>query len=169
MRYWLLKSEPGNYSIRDFERDGQTSWTGVRNYQARNFMQKDMRPGDLGIFYHSNSDPSGCFGLLRVAEAAQPDETQFDSKSKYFEPRASEAKPVWFCVDVEYVATFKKPVSIAMLRSVASLKNLEILKKGSRLSITPVSEKDFKEILKLAGYKKNQRQDSADRTQDRMA
>ena len=102
MNYWLLKSEGTSYSIDDLKRDKVTPWSGVRNYQARNFMQS-MHVGDLCLFYHSSANPAGIYGIAKVASKAKADETQFDKKSHYFEPRASKAKPVWFCADIKFV------------------------------------------------------------------
>ncbi len=146
-----MKSEPGNYSIDDLARDKKTDWTGVRNFQARNFMAKDMKPGDWALFYNSNAEPSGVSGLMRIACEAKADRTQFDKRSPYYDERASKEKPVWFCVDVEFEKKLPRVVSIAELRANPKLKNMRVLEKGSRLSILPVREAEFKEILRMAG------------------
>lgn len=145
MRYWLMKSEPSEYSIDDLARDGRSSWFGVRNYQARNFMWRDMSDGDLVLFYHSNATVPGVAGIARVVGPAHPDATQFEP-GKYFEPRATAEKPVWYCMDVEFVRKFPDTYSLAELRSNPSLTDMLILRKGNRLSITPVTEAEFREI-----------------------
>lgn len=150
MRYWLMKSEPGNYSIDDLARDKVTDWTGVRNYQARNFM-KDMQPGDLAIFYHSNAEPSGAVGAMRIKKAAHGDRTALDPKSQYFEEKATPENPVWFCVDVEFIGKFKQTVSLADLRENKKLAKMEVLRKGSRLSVQPSNEAEYKEVCKMGG------------------
>lgn len=147
MRYWLMKSEPTEYSIDDLRRDGRSSWFGVRNYQARNFMAKDMSEGDAVLFYHSNCKIPGVVGIARVVGNAHPDETQF-SPGKYFEPRATREKPVWFCVDVAFENTLPKTYSLQEIRENPALSGMKLLQKGSRLSITPVTREEFEEIVK---------------------
>jgi predicted RNA-binding protein with PUA-like domain len=151
MNYWLMKSEPDVYSIEQLEKDQTTWWEGVRNYQARNFMTKQMTVGDLVLFYHSNAEPSGVAGLAEVSHLAQPDKTQFDKKSEYYDKKATIEKPQWFCVQVKYVKKFKQVVSLADLREVKSLADMLVLKKGSRLSVQPVDKKHFDVVKKLGG------------------
>ncbi len=151
MRYWLMKSEPGNYSIDDLKRDGKTDWTGVRNYQARNFMHKEMKVGDLALFYHSNAEPSGVVGLMKVSGEARPDRFQFDKKSDYYDEKATREEPIWFCTEVAFVEKFAGVVSLADLRANPKLAKMEILRKGSRLSVTPSTKDEIKEVLKMAG------------------
>ncbi len=148
-----MKSEEEEYSIDDLRRDGQVAWFGVRNYQARNYMRDHMKVGDLVIFYHSNGEPSGAVGVGKVCSAPYADETQFDIKSKYYYARATRENPVWIMVDVCYVKKFKKLVSLSEMRAQKSLKNMALLQKGSRLSITPVTEEEFK-YIKTLGDKK---------------
>ncbi|MBI4366772.1 MAG: EVE domain-containing protein [Deltaproteobacteria bacterium] len=150
MRYWLMKNAAASYSIDDFARDRTTCWEGVRNYQARNFMRA-MREGDLAFFYHSNADPSGVAGLMRIARTAYPDATQFDRASKYFEPRATRERPVWDRVDVELVARAPRFVPLDLLRESPGLEGMWVLRRGSRLSITPVTATEFAIIRELAG------------------
>ena len=150
MNYWLLKSDVEDFSISNMQKEVRVEWVGVRNYQARNFMRDQMKLGDLAIFYHSNAEPSGCAGVVRIASQAHPDSTALIKKSKYFEPRATGENPIWFCVDVEFIARFEKLISIGDLRNNPKLADLEILKKGSRLSVTPLSEIHFKEILRMS-------------------
>lgn len=145
-----MKSEPDVYSIQTLKKDGHTEWEGVRNYQARNFMMKDMKLGDVVLFYHSNSDPSGIAGLGRISREAKPDATSWDKKSDYYDEKSSQKNPRWFCVQVEFSAQFKKVISLDDLRQEPRLKTLEVLKKGQRLSIMPVRAEEFKIIETLA-------------------
>ncbi len=151
-QYWLMKSEPDVFSIDDLFKDGSTWWTGVRNYQARNFMMKDMFPGDQILFYHSNATPPGVAGIAEVSKEAQPDPLQFDKKSEYFDPKATKEKPNWYCVQVKPVEKFKKYISLEQLRTEKKLANMLVLKKGQRLSIQPVTGDDFL-FLKSLGCK----------------
>lgn len=145
-KYWLMKTEPDVFSIDDLKKNKTTLWEGVRNYQARNFMMNDMQLHDEVLFYHSNAEPSGIAGLAIVSQKAIPDPTQFDKKSEYFDVKATKEKPNWFCVEVKYKTTFKKVLSLADLKSTKELTNMLVIKKGQRLSIQPVTEKDFKFI-----------------------
>jgi predicted RNA-binding protein with PUA-like domain len=146
MNYWLMKSEGRCYSIDDLKRDKKTPWGGVRNYQARNFMVRDMKKGDLVLFYHSNSQPSGVYGIAKIASAAHPDETQFDKKDEHYDLKAVKEKPVWYCVDVAFVKKFKNPISLDAIKFNPKLEGMMVRMKGSRLSIQPVSEKHFRHI-----------------------
>ncbi len=148
MRYWLIKSEPDAYSIDDLARDKQTPWSGVRNYQARNFMRDQMKAGDRAFYYHSNCATPGIVGIAEVACAAYPDATQFDRKSHYYDEKATPESPRWMNVDVRFLKK-SRLVSLAELRGHAELANLRILAKGSRLSVTPVDPADWKFILGL--------------------
>ncbi len=150
-KMWLMKSEPETYSIAQLKKDGATLWTGVRNYQARNFMTNEMQVGDLVLFYHSNAEPPGVAGLAQVSKAAQPDPSQFDKKSDVFDPKATKEKPTWFCVEVKFVSQFKHFVSLESLKSEKSLTDMQVLKKGQRLSIQPVTEKEFETVKKMGG------------------
>jgi predicted RNA-binding protein with PUA-like domain len=141
-RYWLLKTEPESYSIEDLQRDGATTWEGVRNYQARNFMRDDMRPGDGVLFYHSNAEPPGVAGIARVTRAGYPDPTARDPDSPYHDPRASDADPRWYMVDVEFVERFPRLVGLARLRATSGLERMLVINK-SRLSVQPVTEREF--------------------------
>ena len=146
---WLLKSEPNTYSIDDFQKDKVTYWDGVRNYQARNFLQA-MEVGDEFLFYHSNAKPPAVVGLGKVKKKAYPDPSQFEHRSKYFDEKASKEKPRWFCPDVKFVGKFKRELPLEELREDKSLKQMVLLKKGSRLSVQPVTEKEFKRIIQLS-------------------
>lgn len=151
MKIWLMKSEPDVFSIDQLASDKTTWWTGVRNYQARNFMMNEMKVGDAVLFYHSNATPPGVAGLAKVTRAAAADELQFDKKSEYHDPKATREKPIWFCVEVSFVKKFKNYVSLQDLRDNEDLEDLLVLKKGQRLSIQPVSEEHFAIIKKMGG------------------
>lgn len=144
-----MKSEPDVFGIDDLERDGTTCWEGVRNYQARNFMRDDMRLGDLVLFYHSNAKPPGVAGIARVTRTAYPDHTQFDHKSKYFDPKSSQDEPRWVMVDIEFVEKFPEIVPLGALRDEPKLNGLLVIQRGQRLSIQPVEKAHFDLIRKL--------------------
>ncbi len=150
---WLIKSEPDVFSIHDLEKVDQEPWSGVRNYQARNFMWRDMKVGDLALFYHSNAKPPGISGIARVASASYPDPTQFEEKGEYFDPKATEEKPRWYLVDFEHTVTFDELIPLENLKSDKILSEMLVCQKGSRLSITPVEKKHFNRVLKLGGVK----------------
>ncbi len=152
MNYWLMKSEPTVYSIVDLERDGKTAWEGVRNFQARNFMRDEMKPGDMVLFYHSNAEPSGVAGVGRIARAGYPDHSAFDPKSHYFDERSTPEKPLWYMVDVAFVARFANIIALETIRRNKALEGIMVAQKGSRLSVQPLSEAHFKHICNLAGY-----------------
>ena len=139
MPTWLMKSEPAEASIDDLRRAGRLAWTGVRNHQARNFMRDAMRPGDRVLFYHSSCAEPGIAGLAEVSSAPYPDPTQFDPASPYFDPRSEVSAPRWVLVDVRFVAK-SALLSLARLRAEPRLADLQVLRRGNRLSITPVSE-----------------------------
>lgn len=149
LQYWLMKSEPDAFSIDDLKRQKASLWDGVRNYQARNFMMNDMKPGDLILFYHSSTKPPGIAGLATVSKAATPDLTAQDKKSKYYDPKAAPEKPIWFCVEVKFKEKFKELIPLDELKKHKALKDMLVLKKGQRLSIQPVTEKEFQHILSL--------------------
>jgi len=149
MRYWLMKSEPESFSIDDLKRLKRDAWSGVRNYQARNFMMA-MGVGDRAFFYHSSVVPPGIVGLAEVVAAAHPDDTQFDRKSPYFDPKATKAKPIWECVDVGYKEKFKRLIPLEELRGVKALKDMTLLRRGSRLSVQPVTRAEFDAIIRLS-------------------
>lgn len=148
-----MKSEPETFGIGHLEKVKAEPWTGVRNYQARNFMRKEMRLGDSILFYHSNVQPPGIAGLAKVVSEPYPDPTQFDPKSEYFDEKSTEAKPRWWLVDVSFVAKFLKFLTLAELKGDAELQEMIVCRKGSRLSIMPVTAPHFKRVCKLAGWK----------------
>ena len=148
-RYWLAKSEPDVYSIQDLERDGQTSWEGVRNYQARIHLRA-MSVGDLVLFYHSNAEPSGVAGVARVIKAAYPDRSALDPASPYYDEGATEEDPRWSMVDVAFEEKLPEVLSLAALKASPGLEGMEVIRKGSRLSVSEVSPAHFALVLKLA-------------------
>lgn len=151
MHYWLLKSEPDVFSIRDLAKakNKTTHWEGVRNYQARNFLRA-MKKGDRAIFYHSNAQPPAAAGIVEIVREAYPDPTAWDVKSDYHDPKASPDNPVWSMVDVKLVAIFPREIPLEELRGVKGLAGMELLRRGSRLSVTPVTAAEFRTIEKLA-------------------
>ena len=148
MKYWLLKSEPSTYGIDHLKKDGATAWTGVRNYQARNFMRDQMQAGDGVLFYHSSCEVPGIAGLAEVACAAYPDESQFDKKSPYYDPAAKRDAPRWFNVDVRALKKTRL-LSLEEMRKQKPLAKMVTLRPGNRLSITPVTELEWKHVLSL--------------------
>jgi predicted RNA-binding protein with PUA-like domain len=148
MHYWLMKSEPDVYSLADLAQDKETIWDGVRNYQARNFLRV-MEPGDLVFFYHSNTDPLGIAGLMRVTQAGVDDPTQFDPKSKYYDPKSTQVAPRWQTVKVEFVQEFPNLISLDILKQTFTPEELLLVRQGNRLSVMPVSEAIAKRILAM--------------------
>lgn len=144
-----MKSEPEVFSIDDLKAAKTTWWEGVRNYQARNFMMKDMQVGDQVLFYHSNAEPSGIAGLAEVSQAAKPDTTQFDAKSEYYDAKSTKENPRWHCVQVKFIDKFPEVLSLEQLKKQKPLSEMQVLKKGQRLSVQPVTTKDFAHICKI--------------------
>jgi len=151
VRHWLINPEPETFSISDLARAPKrtTSWDGVRNYQARNFLRA-MRCGDLAIFYHSNADPPAAVGIVTVVREAFPDVSAWDPGSPGHDPKASPANPVWSMVDVQLMEVFPRPLALDELRGQKSLAGMELLRRGSRLSVTPVTATEFRTIHTLA-------------------
>ncbi|MDR7272048.1 putative RNA-binding protein with PUA-like domain [Pelomonas saccharophila] len=147
MNYWLMKSEPDEASILDLQRSGTLPWTGVRNYQARNFMRDDMRLGDGVLFYHSSCPEPGIAGLAEVCSAAYPDATQFDPESHYYDPKSKPEAPRWVHVDVRWRETTRL-LSLKEMREAPELASMRVLERGSRLSITPVTPAEWQAVLK---------------------
>lgn len=145
---WLAKSEPETYSIDDLARDGQTHWEGVRNYMARIHL-RNMAVGDRVLFYHSNAEPSGVVGEARVARAAYWDPSAQDPESPYFDPGANEADPRWVMVDLAHVETWPRVVPLEELKSEPRLEGMEVTRKGSRLSVSPVSAEHFARVVEM--------------------
>jgi len=154
MAWWLIKSEPDTFSIQDLARAPKqtTSWEGVRNYQARNFLRA-MKRGDLAIYYHSNAEPPAAVGVVKVVREAYPDPTAWDPTSAYHDPRAAPENPLWSMVDVQLVEIFPREIPLEELRGVKALAGMELLRRGSRLSVTPVTAAEFRSLEKLAHAK----------------
>ncbi|RAP29449.1 EVE domain-containing protein [Candidatus Marinamargulisbacteria bacterium SCGC AG-414-C22] len=152
-QYWLMKTEPTTYSIDDLIAETTTQWEGVRNYQARNFMRDHMKIGDKVLFYHSNCKPPGVVGLAEVCRLAYPDYFALDASSKYFDPKATEEKPIWMMVDVKFVKKFDHIVSLDQLKAEPSLVDMMVIKKGSRLSIQPVTKAEYDVVCNMATEK----------------
>jgi predicted RNA-binding protein with PUA-like domain len=151
MRHWLIKSEPDVFGIDDLAKVKREPWSGVRNYQARNFMWREMEIGDLALFYHSNAKPPGITGVARVVSEPYPDSTQFDEKSEYFDLKATEEKPRWWLRDFEFVSKFQAMLTLEELKADPLLAEMLVCQRGTRLSINPVDPIHFKRVCKLAG------------------
>lgn len=151
MQYWLIKSEPDVFSIHDLAKAKRrtTHWEGVRNYQARNFL-RSMQLGDRALFYHSNASPSAVAGVVEIVRTAYPDPSAWDPQSDYHDPKASPANPIWSMVDVRLLEIFPREVPLEELRTVKPLAGMELLRRGSRLSVHPVTAAEFRTIEKLA-------------------
>lgn len=151
-RYWLLKSEPDCFSIHHLAAAPRqtTYWDGVRNYQARNFMRDDMKKGDHVLFYHSNADPPAVAGTATVVKEAYPDHTAWDPQNQHYDPKSTGDNPIWMMVDIKLDTIFPEPLPLEYLRGVPELAEMELLRKGSRLSVQPVRPAEFERVLKLA-------------------
>ena len=152
-KYWLMKVEPEAYSIDEFERDGQTSWEGVRNYQARNLLRDDFQVGDGVLFYASNADPTGVAGVAEVSKAGYPDHHSWDKKHHYFDPKSNPDNPTWYMVDIKFVERFPAVVSLAELKETEGLEDMMVTRRGMRLSVQPVKQEEFQIVLKLGRSK----------------
>lgn len=152
--FWLLKSEPESYSIDAFAKDKKTLWTGVRNYQARNFMAESMKPGDQFFFYHSNAEPSEIAGVGEIVRTNLADPTALDSKSDYYDPKSSKDHPIWFCAEVKFQAKLPRTLSLEELKAHKELAAMSLLQKGQRLSVLPIAKKEFEFVMKLASTRK---------------
>ena len=149
-KYWLMKSEPEDFSIDDLQRVGVEPWTGVRNYQARNFMRQ-MQPGDCVFFYHSSTDVPGIYGVAEVASMAYPDPTQFQKKSKYFDEKSTQEQPRWDLVDVKFVRKLRRGIPLDEIRTHADRlgEDFALIRRGTRLSVLPVTAAQWKLLLSL--------------------
>ena len=148
-RFWLMKCEPSAYAIDDLERDGKTSWEGVRNFQARNLLRDQMQVGDGVLFYASNADPSGVTGLATIARAGYPDHLAWKKGHKYFDAASTEDKPLWYMVDIAFAEDFGGTVPLETLKGTAGLEHMKVTQKGSRLSIQPVTKSEYDIVVKL--------------------
>ena len=151
-QYWLMKSEPDVYGIDDLARQKNKTdhWDGIRNYQARNFLRDQMAKGDLAFFYHSNCAEPGIVGTMEIVRTGYPDFTAFDPQEKYYDPKSDPERPRWFMVDVRYKRKFRHTITLAELKQHKALAQMRLLQRGNRLSILPVSEREWDYILKLA-------------------
>lgn len=151
MHYWLMKSEPGEFSIDDLARRPQQTepWDGVRNYQARNMMRDEMKVRDSVFFYHSNCDVPGIVGIAEIKREAYPDPTAFDPNNKHYDPKSRPEQPTWFMVDVGFVRKLDRPITLAELKNRSELEGLALVRRGNRLSVMPVSESQWQFILGL--------------------
>jgi predicted RNA-binding protein with PUA-like domain len=156
MAYWLFKSEPTAYSFADLmaEPDRTTGWDGVRNYQARNLLRDQVKVGDGVLFYHSSADPPCIAGIADVVRAGHPDPTAFDRKAEHYDPKSNPGNPTWYQVSIKAVRAVVPPLGLPFLADVSELAGMELLRKGSRLSVQPVTERQWKCILALARSKK---------------
>ncbi|NOT25928.1 MAG: EVE domain-containing protein [Acidobacteria bacterium] len=148
-RYWLMKCEPAAYTIDDLARDGRTSWEGVRNYQARNFMRDLMQEGDPVLFYASNAEPSGVTGLATIVKAGYPDHFAWKKGHKYFDAAGTAAEPVWYMVDVGFVERFASTVPLETLKATKGLEQMMVTQKGSRLSVQPATKAEYDIVVRL--------------------
>jgi predicted RNA-binding protein with PUA-like domain len=148
-RYWLMKSEPSAYSIDDLERDGNAPWTGVRNYQARNYMRDDMSVGD-GVLFYASGNEAGITGIAQVCRAAYPDHTAFKKGHEYFDPKSKKENPTWFMVDIKFEQKLANSLSLATLKATPGLEKMVVTQRGSRLSVQPVRPEEWEIIAKLA-------------------
>ena len=168
MKYWLFKSEPETFSVSDLARakNRTTAWEGVRNYQARNLLRDEVSQGDLGFFYHSSCDVPGIVGVVRIVRAGYADSSATDPRSEYFDPKSDPSSPRWFCVDVQLQSTIEPLVTLDELRAHAQreLKNMLVLKRGNRLSVTPVTRDEWQFILSLRSAARSKRGDASGRS-----
>ena len=153
-RYWLMKCEPLSYTIDDLARDKTTGWEGVRNYQARNFMRDEMQVGDGVLFYASNAEPSGVTGLAEIAKAGYPDPFAFKKGHPYFDPDSRKDAPTWYTVDIGFVERFPEIVPLDTLKHTKGLEDMMVTRKGSRLSVQPVTPAEYAIVVKLGRHTK---------------
>jgi predicted RNA-binding protein with PUA-like domain len=151
MRHWLMKSEPDVFGLQHLKEKLKRTehWDGVRNYQARNFLRDDMQKGDLAFFYHSSCAEPGIAGIVKIVRAGYPDNSAWDPKSNHFDPKSTPEKPIWYMVDVKLEREFRFPITLAALKRNPTLKNMVLLQRGNRLSILPITEKEWNAILKM--------------------
>lgn len=149
VRYWLFKSEPGSYSYDDLVRDGLAEWDGVRNFQARNFLRDEIKSGDRVLFYHSNSNPSSVIGTAIVVKDGYPDYTAWDTNSDHPDPKSTPDNPIWYMVDIKAVEYFDTMVTLKQIRDEPTLSDMVLLRKGSRLSVQPVTEHQYHTISNI--------------------
>jgi predicted RNA-binding protein with PUA-like domain len=151
MRYWLMKSEPDTYSIDDLAAKSPAMWEGCRNYTVRNFFRDSMSVGDMAFFYNSNSNPSGIAGVMTIVSEAYPDPTQFDPTSHYYDPKSPADGSRWLLRDVAFVRKFDRVIPLSELREIPGLEGMEVVKRGQRLSVLPVTEAEWEIVMALPG------------------
>jgi predicted RNA-binding protein with PUA-like domain len=158
-RFWLFKSEPSVFSFADLlaAKGKRTHWSGVRNYQARNLLRDEIKPGDGVLFYHSSTDPLAIAGICKVVKAGYPDHTAFERGTEYYDPDSDPADPTWFMVDIEAVQAFPEPVTRDRMMRAPALADMMVLKRGARLSVQPVTQVQWQTILELAGVSEGAR------------
>jgi predicted RNA-binding protein with PUA-like domain len=151
MAYWLMKSEPEEFGIEDLESrpDKREPWDGVRNYQARNMMRDEMKPGDLAFFYHSNCETPGIVGIVKIATEGYPDPTAFDADDDHYDPKSDPANPRWYLVDVEFVRKLQRAITLSELKAERALEQMPLTRRGNRLSVMPVTKKEWEHILAM--------------------
>jgi len=149
MAYWLMKSEPDAFSIDDLKRVGTEPWDGIRNYQVRNMIRDRMQPGDQAFFYHSNTKIPGIVGLMEIVTDGYADDTAYDPKAKYYDPKDNPENPRWYRVDVRYIRHLNRTITLAELREDPDLEDLPLVRKGNRLSVMPITERQWQHILGL--------------------
>ena len=149
MNYWLIKSEPFKWSWDDHKKKKVEHWDGVRNYQARNMLMDEMKKGDLAFFYHSSCKIPGVVGIMEIVTKGYPDPTAFDPEHKYYDPKSKPDKPAWYLVDVKFKRKLKRVIPLVELRDEKPLRNMRLLQKGNRLSVMPVTKKEWEYILGL--------------------
>ncbi len=151
MAYWLMKSEPEEFGIDDLESraDKTEPWDGVRNYQARNMMRDEMKVGDLAFFYHSNCETPGIVGIVKIAREGYPDPTAFDPEDDHYDPKSDPDNPRWYLVDVEFVRKLKRVIPLSDLKAEQALKGMALVRRGNRLSVMPVTKRQWKHILEM--------------------
>jgi predicted RNA-binding protein with PUA-like domain len=151
MKYWLIKSEPGAFSIDDLakSKNHTTYWDGVRNYQARNFIRDEMKTGDKVIFYHSSTEVPAAVGICEIVKEAYPDFTAFDPENIHYDPKSKKESPAWFMVDIKFIKKFSRQVTIAEIKENNKLQKMSLIQRGNRLSVMPVTKDEYDEIIKL--------------------
>ena len=151
MNYWPIKSEPSEFSIQDLQKkkDRTEHWDGVRNYQARNFIRDQMKIGDQAFFYHSNCEEPGIVGIARIMKEGYPDHTAFDKKDKHYDPKSDKKSPRWFMVDVKFVKQFSNTISLKAIKENRVLADMKLVQRGNRLSVMPVTKKEWTNVLKM--------------------
>ena len=151
MKYWLIKSEPGVFSIDDLAKakNKTTHWDGVRNYQARNYIRDEMKVGDKVIFYHSNAEPPAAVGICEIVKEAYPDSSAFNPEDSHYDPKSKKDSPTWFMFDVKFVKKFSRHVSITEIKADKKLQKMNLVQRGNRLSVMPVTKDEFDEIVRM--------------------